>query len=118
MKRILLADDDNDLLNLLADELIDAGYAVHAVADGVEAVIEAAEHPFDLFLLDMLMPRMDGPTTIKVLRKLAPDTPIIAFTGYLGRGYMGQAAAEGVICLRKPIKLETLLQEIEEVLQK
>ncbi len=116
MKRILLADDDSDLLTLLADELTDAGYEVHAVPDGVEAVVEAAERSFDLFLLDMLMPRMDGPATIKVLRKLAPGTPIIAFTGYIGQGYMSRAAAEGVICLSKPVTIETLLKEIRSVL--
>ena len=112
MKRILLADDDNDLLTVLADELTDAGYEVHAVPDGVEAVIESAERHFDLFLVDMLMPRMDGPATIKVLRKLAPGTPIIAFTGHIGQGYMSRAAAEGVICLSKPVTTETLLKEI------
>lgn len=116
-KRILLADDDQDLRTLLTDELLDAGYEVTAVPDGVEAVVAAAELPFDLFLLDMLMPRMDGLSTIRVLHKLAPGVPVIAFTGYIGQGYMGQAAALGVICLSKPVTTEDLLKEVDLALR-
>ncbi|HEX7556468.1 MAG TPA: response regulator [Leptolinea sp.] len=114
---ILLADDDNDLRTLITDELSNAGYDVSPVVDGVEAVVMAAEQHFDLFLLDMLMPRMDGLSTIRVLNKLAPRTPIIAFTGYIGKGYMSQAALLGVICLSKPVTVEVLLKEVELALK-
>jgi CheY-like chemotaxis protein len=116
-KSILLADDDNDLRTLLTDELTNAGYDVSPVVDGVEAVVTAAERFFDLFLLDMLMPRMDGLATIRVLHKLAPGVPIIAFTGYIGKGYMSQAAMLGVICLSKPVTIEVLLSEVEMALK-
>ncbi len=118
MKRILLADDDPDLRSLLTDELAGAGFEVYPVTDGVEAVIAASERRFDLFLLDMLMPRMHGRATIRVLRKIAPRTPIIAITGYVEQGYMNEAVAEGVMCLAKPIKVEMLLQEIAKALEK
>ncbi len=116
MTRILIADDQLDLLDMLYDELVEAGFQVKAVDNGVEAIIAAAEENFDLFLLDMYMPGLNGIQTIKVLRKITPNTPIIGLTGYLGRGYMAEAAALGVTCLSKPIELADLMSEIRDAL--
>jgi CheY-like chemotaxis protein len=116
MKKILIAEDDLDLRGFLRDELSDAGFRVSAVANGAEAVVAAAEYSFDLILLDMFMPGMDGLQAIKVLRKLSPGTPIIGLTGYVGRGYMSQAASLGVTCLSKPVAISDLLSEINELL--
>lgn len=116
MTRILIADDQKDLLDMLKDDLTDAGFRVKTVDNGADAVVTAAEERFDLFLLDMYMPGLNGIQTIKVLRKLAPNTPIIGLTGYLGRGFMAEAAALGVTCLSKPIAIDELLTEINETL--
>ncbi len=116
MTKILVADDQHDLLDMLCDELVDAGFKVKTVDNGADAVVLAAEESFDLFLLDMYMPGLNGLQAIKVLRKLAPDAPIIGLTGYLGRGYMAEAAALGVTCLSKPVTLTELLDEIYDVL--
>lgn len=116
MTKILVADDQHDLLDMLCDELRDAGFQVKTVDNGADAVVLAAEESFDLFLLDMYMPGLNGLQAIKVLRKLVPNTPIIGLTGYLGRGYMAEAAALGVTCLSKPIALADLLDEIHDVL--
>lgn len=116
MTRILIADDQHDLLEFLDDELTDAGFYVKTVDNGADAVVSAAEEPFDLFLLDMLMPGLTGIQAIKVLRKVAPGTPVIGLTGYLGRGFMAEAAALGVTCLSKPVAMDELLDEIYEAL--
>lgn len=116
MCRILIAEDQSDLLEMLRDDLTDAGFRVKTVDNGADAVVIAAEERFDLILLDMYMPGLSGIQAIKVLRKLAPRTPIIGLTGYLGRGYMAEAAALGVTCLSKPVALGDLLQEINETL--
>ncbi len=116
MSRILIADDQSDLLDMLRDDLVDAGFWVTVVNNGADAVVTAAEEPFDLFLLDMYMPGLNGIQAIKVLRKISPNTPIIGLTGYLGRGYMAEAAALGVTCLSKPIAIEELLTEINDTL--
>ncbi|RMF02182.1 MAG: response regulator [Chloroflexi bacterium] len=116
MTRILVADDQHDLLEFLDDELTDAGFFVKTVDNGADAVVFAAEEPFDLFLLDMLMPGLTGIQAIKVLRKVAPGTPVIGLTGYLGRGFMAQAAALGVTCLSKPVEMDELLAEIHNAL--
>lgn len=116
MPKILIAEDEKDLRDFLQDELSDAGFAVTAVANGADAVIAAVEERFDLALLDMLMPGMDGLQAIRVLRKVAPGMPILGLTGHVGRGYMAQAAALGVTCLSKPVAIVELIREIKELL--
>lgn len=113
MQKILLADDERDVRSLLQSELEQAGYKVTAVATGAEAVIAAADGGYDLYLLDMMMPGMNGVQTIQVLRKITPKIPILGLTGYTGQGYMAQASAYNVTCLAKPIDINDLLGEIK-----
>ena len=116
MPRILIAEDDPDVRSFLEDELTSAGFTVTAVDNGADAVVAAVEQPYDLYLLDMLMPGLDGIQTIRVLKKVTPDVPIIGLTGYVGLGYMAQAAAYGVICLAKPVVISDLIREINEAI--
>ena len=116
MSRILIAEDDGDVRLFLQEELADAGFIVSSVGNGADAIVAAAEEPFDLYLLDMLMPGLDGIQTIRVLRKITPNVPIIGLTGYVGLGYMAKAAAYGVICLAKPVVISDLVKEINEAL--
>ncbi len=116
MPRILIAEDDPDVRSFLEEELTNAGFMVTAVDNGADAVVAAVEQPFDLYLLDMLMPGLDGIQTIRVLKKVTPDVPIIGLTGYVGLGYMAQAAAYGVICLAKPVVVADLIREINEAI--
>lgn len=112
MQKILLADDERDLRTFLQTELQTAGFRVTAVANGAEAVIAAVDNPYDLYLLDMMMPGLNGIQTIQVLRKVTPKVPIIGLTGYTGQGYMAQASAYRVPCLSKPVDVDDLVQEI------
>jgi len=116
MPKILIAEDDGDVRLFLEEELADAGFSVSGVGNGADAIVAAAEEPFDLYLLDMLMPGLDGIQTIRVLRKITPTVPIIGLTGYVGLGYMAKAAAYGVICLAKPVVVADLIREINETL--
>jgi two-component system nitrogen regulation response regulator NtrX len=116
MLKILIAEDEKDLRDFLRDELTDANFEVTAVGNGADAIIEAVEQRFDVYLLDMFMPGLDGIQTIRVLRKVTPNIPIIGLTGYMGQGYMSQAAAWGVTCLAKPIEMSNLLRELMDTL--
>jgi len=117
MPRLLIADDDADLRDFLKDELTHAGFNVFTVGNGADAIVKAAEQQFDLILLDMLMPGLDGIQVIKVLRKIVPNVPIIGLTGYVGRGYMAQAMDLDVTTLTKPIVVSTLIEEINTTLE-
>ena len=81
-RRILLADDDRVLSDLLAQYFSREGFLVSQVFDGEEAVVVAAEG-FDVIVVDVMMPRMDGLETLRALRRAehaARDTPIIMLT--------------------------------------
>jgi two-component system phosphate regulon response regulator OmpR len=116
IRKILVADDDNDLRALLCDALTDYGFKVTVVANGADAVVAAVDEHFDLYLLDMMMPGLDGIQTTRVLRKVTPTVPILGLTGHLGRGFMAQASAYGVTCVAKPIRMDALITEINEQL--
>ena len=116
MYKILLADDEKDLRDFLSDALSDRGFRVTTVSNGAEAVVAAVDETFDLYLLDMMMPGLDGIQTTKVLRKVTPRVPILGLTGQLGRGFMAQATAYGVTCIAKPVRLDALVAEINEQL--
>ncbi len=112
MNRIILAEDEPDLRNFLSDELRNKDFVVTAVDNGADAVVADAEGSFDLALLDMMMPGLNGVQSIRVLKRIMPELPIIALTGYVGRGYMAEAMAYGVTCFAKPVDMQELLTEI------
>ena len=84
MKRILLIDDDMDMMKITERWLIRGGYEVLMAASGGEALslLEKGTVP-DLILLDFAMPQMDGPATLEAIRKLesAKDIPVVFRTG-------------------------------------
>ncbi|MGI9311891.1 MAG: response regulator, partial [bacterium] len=82
-RRILLADDDRVLSDLLAQYFTGEGYAVSQVFDGAQAVEAAAQLRFDVIVADVMMPRMDGFETLRALRRAdhpASATPVIMLT--------------------------------------
>lgn len=83
LKTILMVEDEPDIQTVarLALESL-GGFTVHICSSGQEAIEKAPTLDPDLILLDVMMPGIDGPTTLKELRKLAPliDTPIIFMT--------------------------------------
>ncbi|MCE5208245.1 MAG: response regulator [Chloroflexi bacterium] len=117
MKRLLIVDDDMNLLSFFLEELTQAGFDVSIKDNGADAIIAAVEERFDLVLLDMLMPGLDGIKVIRVLRKVVPQLPIIGLTGYMGRGYLSQAAGLGVPILTKPVMMSSLVSEINRTLE-
>jgi CheY-like chemotaxis protein len=81
-RRILLVDDDPDVLRALGTALTKAGYEVVPAVDGGDAVRQWRElHGGDLVILDMFMPEKDGLQTIVELRSHSPGVPIIAISG-------------------------------------
>jgi CheY-like chemotaxis protein len=116
MQKILIVDDDITLLDYLREELSEVGYEVHTHDNGAGAIVATAEQSYDLILLDMLMPGLDGIQVVRVLRKIAPKVPIIGLTGYVGRGYMSQAMGLGVSILTKPVEVNSLVKEIRQIL--
>jgi CheY-like chemotaxis protein/anti-sigma regulatory factor (Ser/Thr protein kinase) len=111
--RILLAEDIPDNQLLVKRILKNAGAAVEIAADGVEAIEKASRHTYDVILMDIGMPRLDGCEATEELRRRGYKAPIIAVTAYAMKEEVDRFLASG--CnghLAKPIAMETLVQVI------
>jgi CheY-like chemotaxis protein len=107
--RVLVADDSPDLRELLLFQLGELGLECTAVADGIEAVETAMRGNFDVILLDMEMPRMNGWEAAHALRAQGFDRPLIAMTAHETDRETARALGEGCDrVLRKPCSIETL----------
>ena len=91
MAKILLVDDNLDLLKLLNEIISRAGHDVVMAQDGRVALQLAKREQFDLLLTDLIMPEKEGIETIMAFRKLHPATKIVAMSG----GGAGVAAWDG-----------------------
>ena len=78
--RVLLVEDDGDLADLLGLHLREAGYAVEAVADGALALQRALADPFDLVVLDLMLPGMGGMEVCRRLREAGRTVPVLMLT--------------------------------------
>jgi len=76
-KRILVAEDEKLMAKALADQLSRAGFSVEVVYDGESALDFLSKEKFDLILLDILMPKMNGLDVLKELKSKGDTTPII-----------------------------------------
>lgn len=114
MTRILLAEDERNLARILSHELEAAGYQVDIAEDGVEAVLKAIDIKYDIALLDIKMPHLDGINVTRILKKMTPKITILVFSGVAGSGEMAQSIRAGAIkCLIKPFSVTQLLSEIK-----
>ena len=80
MTRILIADDEPRIAAFLAKGLTAAGYTTTQVSDGVKALDYATSGEFDLIILDIGMPRMDGLAVLRNLRAMRSTVPVIVLT--------------------------------------
>ncbi len=80
LQKLLIADDDNEIRELLEFDLSHSGYNVDIAKDGEEALNKALKENYDLILLDVMMPKMNGFDVCKNIRKTKPDIPILMLT--------------------------------------
>lgn len=113
--RILIVDDESVNRELLTRVLTRNGYLTSTASSGTEALERIAAEPFDLILLDVVMPGMDGMECLKRIRKRYPMTelPVIMVTGELDRERLLQAFRSGANdYITKPIDREIILIRI------
>ena len=78
--KILVVEDDVSLRDGLVDLLASAGHRAVAVADGESALVHGADPSFDLLLLDLMLPRLDGIEVCRRVREIRPELPILLLT--------------------------------------
>ena len=119
MKRILLVEDEPGLVMTLTDRLAREGYAVESSSDGESGLERAAAAPFDLVLLDVMLPRLSGFDVMRELRRRAIDTPVIMLTarGQVVDKVVGlKLGADDYVT--KPFEMVELLARIEAKLRR
>lgn len=112
---ILVVDDEAAICEVTRAALETYRYRVLIARDGIDAISVYVRHKDDisLVLIDLMMPSMDGPTTIRMLRKINPKIKIIAVSGLLSNYQATDLALSEVdTCLPKPYTVEELMQAI------
>ncbi|MEO6390335.1 MAG: PAS domain S-box protein [Pyrinomonadaceae bacterium] len=118
---ILVVDDEESIREITKGTLETFGYQVRLAADGTEALALYAEYRNDVavVLTDMMMPFMDGPSTIRALRKLNPKVKIIAASGLTGNSRTAEVSSlEVEAFLPKPYTAERLLTTLASILRR
>jgi len=111
--KILLVDDEETMVKYLSRRLIRRGFDVSVAYNGLNALEEIKKTDFDLVLLDVLMPEMDGIETLKEIKKIKPETEVIMLTGHASVevGIEGMKAGAFNYIL-KPFDPNELVEEI------
>jgi DNA-binding response OmpR family regulator len=117
-KRVLLVDDDPELLESIRIALVMRGYEVLTASDGAEALARVERDRPDLMVLDLVMPRRSGLTVLDRMQRTAMrSTPIIMMTANDEERHRDAAKLRGVsVFLSKPFAIEQLLSEVETIL--
>lgn len=118
MRKILIIEDEPDIQELLAAYLRDAGYEIVIAGDGVEALAQFQQGSFDMILLDLMLPKIDGFGVCELIRRES-NLPILMLTALDGeqeqlRGF--QMEIDDYVT--KPFSMPILLQKIRAILRR
>lgn len=116
-RSILVVDDEDALRIVLSAELNSEGYNVRTAADGMEALTELGKANFDLVLLDIKMPNMNGFEVLKVIKEKYSGTKVIMLTGFADLKNAIESKKLGAEdFVSKPYDLVDLLTTIDRVM--
>jgi two-component system response regulator HydG len=116
--RILVADDEESHRIMLRAVLQEEGYEVAEAADGPESIRAVEQEPFDLILLDIRMPGMNGIEALMEIRKISPYVPVLMMTAYSSVKTAVDALKAGAFeYLIKPLDIDELKILIEKALE-
>ena len=107
--RVLVVDDEPNVRLVFRTTLEAAGYEVDESPDGLDALDRVRRRPFDLLLLDLRMPRLEGMETLRRLREQGSNVPVVVVTAHGGIPDVVEAVKLGAVdFLPKPVSPETL----------
>ena len=117
MAHILLAEDDDSMREFLAKALRRAGYEVIPVGDGLDALAQLSEVPFDLLLADIVMPGINGIDLAKHVNSETPELKVMLITGFAAVALKAKGEINpNAKVLSKPFHLNTLVDEVGKLL--
>lgn len=114
--QILIAEDEPQMAQLLRSALIEEGHTVSVATDGISALEFARASKFDVMVLDVMLPRLDGLAVVRRLRELRDRTPVLMLTARDAAADIVRALDGGADdYLTKPFSFEVLLARIRSV---
>lgn len=114
-KRILVVDDNTDFCEGMIDFLEMEGFDAIGVHDGFKALEAVKKEVFDMVLMDVRMPGMDGVETFQKLKAVSPETPTILMTAFAVESRIREALRNGVFgAFQKPVDNERLISSIKK----
>lgn len=117
--RILMIDDETVFVNSLTKVLTRRGIEVQSAPDGNTGLALLTNGGFDVIVLDMRMPGMDGLATLKEIRERDTLTPVILLTGHIDLKQVSEALKVGAAeVLLKPCPVENLVSSIENAFER
>lgn len=119
MAKVLIVDDEGAIRRTLKEILQFEKYEVEEAADGLECLVKLKQRSFDVILLDIKMPKMDGMEALERIQELAPDTPVVMISGHGTIETAVEAVKKGAFdFLSKPPDLNRLLITLRNALDK
>ncbi len=113
---ILVVDDDADYAASMAELLESEGYTTHISTSGRQAIADYQQQKYDMVLLDIKMPGLNGVETYMALKKLDEDVNAVLMTGYTYHDLRKKALIAGIIdILDKPVDYNQIIKIIEKI---
>jgi len=118
-EKILVIDDERLIVELMEDILKKEGYIVKGFTDGEDALKCVLEEKFDLVLVDLKMPKIDGIEVLKKIKEVSPQTEVIIVTAYATIDTAVESIKLGAYdYITKPFDIDNLLQKLKRCLEK
>jgi DNA-binding response OmpR family regulator len=120
-EKILVVDDEPDMVDIINLILSKSGYLVDVAYNGMECITKAYKKKYDLIILDIRMPKMDGWSTLKKLKeaKITDKTPVIILTVEKGPGVEIFGLQEAVAdYITKPFEKDKLVKRVRKAIKK
>jgi len=114
-EKVLIIDDEQEFTQALAERMTNRGMTVSTSSSAIEGLQNVEEHSFDVVVLDLQMPEMDGIETLKILKKKNPELQVILLTGHATVEKGIEAMKLGAMdLLEKPADMTTLTEKIKK----
>lgn len=119
MARILIVDDDKNIRGTLKDILEFEKYDVDEAVDGLDCIVKIKQQSYDVIIMDVKMPKMDGMEAIEKLQTISPDIPVIMISGHGNIDTAVESVKKGAFdFIQKPPDLNRLLITLRNALDK
>ncbi len=113
-EKVLIVDDEKDFLDIMAERMRARGIDVATTTSAKDALSMVEEEPYDVVIMDLMMPEMDGFKALKLLKDKKPDIQIILLTGNVPEEKCTEAIELGALdVIEKPADLKVLVEKIK-----